>query len=106
MSAQHTPPPTDSFGRPLPADAIAISRLMPKPHAQVILYVEILSVAIKGKPVVGWNSGSNDKPHWWTGVPGSYINLDVEGWSVSHWAPLPGDTAARAAIAKATGSAS
>lgn len=107
MSTKHTPgQATDSFGRPLPSEAIPITRLMPPCHREVILYIEDLSVAIKGKPVVGWNSGTKEAPWWFSGVPGNYIALRERKWSVSHWAPLPGDEETRAAIAKATGSAS
>lgn len=107
MSAQHAQiRATDSFGRPLPADAISITVLMPPSHRAVILYVSDDSVAIHGKPVVGWNSDSIGTPRWWTGVPGHYIDLQHERWVVTHWAAMPGDHDSIAAIARATGATS
>lgn len=99
MSALQIPMATDSFGRPLPKEAISIERLMPRTNKKVVLYIEDLNVSIKGKPVVGWNSGTKDKPNWWTGVPGDYLCLADKRWSVSHWAPLPGDQEGYDAIA-------
>lgn len=87
--------PTDSFGRPLPPEAIAVSRLMPPRDREVLLFVEDLGVAIKGTPVVGWNSGSAGAPHWWVGLPGNYVALREHRWSVSHWMPLPWDSETR-----------
>lgn len=92
---------TDSFGHPLPAMACRIEVLMPRPGLSVVLYVADPDVAIYGLPVVGWNSGTHDAPHWWTGVPGCYIGLMARRWTVTHWAPLPGDEASAAAILKA-----
>lgn len=89
---------TDSFGRPLPSIACRITDLMPRPHQNVILYIADPNVAIHGYPVVGWNSGTNDEPRWWAGVPAYYIALGTQRWTVTHWAPLPGDDASEAAI--------
>ena len=91
---------TDSFGHPLPAMACRIDVLMPRSNLSVVLYVADPNVAIHGLPVVGWNSGANDAPRWWTGVPASYIDLRAKRWTVTHWAPLPGDEASTAAILK------
>lgn len=87
------PRDTDSFGRPLPSVARRISELMPPKHQYVILYIADPDVAIHGFAVVGWNSGSDEEPRWWTGVPAHYIGLGGERWTVTHWAPLPGDAA-------------
>lgn len=104
-SAQAVPPvaptevlDTDSFGRLLPVDAVPVTVLMPRRDASVILYIADAGVAIHGKPVVGWNSGTQTNPVWWTGVPGNYLDLADGRWAVTHWAPLPGDHDARAAI--------
>lgn len=97
---------TDSFGRLLPEMACRISLLMPRRDVPVVLYLCDPDVAIHGLPVVGWNSGTKDSPRRWTGVPASYIDLLALRWTVTHWAPLPGDEASTAAIIKAKSASS
>ena len=96
----NTPPPraprdTDSFGRPLPATARRLTERMPPRHQRVLLYITDTEVAIRGFPIVGWNTGTDESPSWWAGVPGSYINLLDQGWTITHWAHLPGDGTSR-----------
>ena len=105
MSAAKHTPGTDSFGRPLPTESIPVSVLMPPPDRPVVLYVEDANVAIHGTPVVGWNSGTKQKPTWWAGLPGNYMLLVEHRWTVTHWAALPGDEECRAAISKVKGGA-
>ncbi len=82
---------TDSFGRPLPGNARRLTERMPPRHQRVLLYITDTEVAIRGFPVVGWNTGTDASPSWWAGVPGSYISLIEQGWTITHWAHLPGD---------------
>ena len=79
----------NSFGRSV--YGIPISAEMPPNHESVILFIEDADVAIHGCAVVGWNSGTDKTPLWWTGVPGRYIALGEQRWTVTHWRPLSTD---------------
>lgn len=68
-----------------PECAIPVAEKMPRPHTEVIGFIEAPNVAIHDFPAVIWNSGTDINPQWWSGVPGSYINLAGAGWKVTHW---------------------
>ena len=76
----------NSFGHTL--YGIPLTAQMPPKDREVILFVEDPAVAIHGKPVVGWNSGTDARPTWWAGLPASYISLAERRWTVTHWRPL------------------
>lgn len=76
----------NSFGQTV--YGIPLAAQMPPLHTEVILFIEDANVAIHGKPVVGWNSGTDASPRWWTGVPAKYIDLAEHRWTVTHWRPL------------------
>jgi len=59
----------------------------PKPFESVLAHVLDPKAGPDPIPVVAWNSG-NDEPHWWAGLPGSYINLRDLNWEVVGWTHL------------------
>jgi hypothetical protein len=79
----------NSFGNTV--YGIPVADQMPPKHANVILFIEDADVAIHGCPVVGWNSGTDKDPRWWSGLPGQFINLAERRWTVTHWRPLHAD---------------
>jgi len=79
------------MSRELPASAIPVSERMPVPHRSVLGYVTDASVAIHNHPAIIHNSGTNADPIWWSGLPGHWIPLGRERWTVTHWEPLPID---------------
>ena len=65
---------------------------MPTRFTEVIGFIEDASVAIHDLPAVVWNSGTNDEPQWWSGVPAQYIDLTDSDWTVTHWMPISSES--------------
>lgn len=61
---------------------------MPRRFKKVIALVLDPNAGPDPIPVVAWNSGTADEPHWWAGLPGSYFNLRDLDWKVVSWQPL------------------
>lgn len=90
----------NSFGHAV--YGIPVAAQMPPRHLEAILFIEDAKVAIHGCPVVGWNSGTDQEPVWWTGVPGHFISLCEQRWNVTHWRPLNADRPAGVVLPRET----
>lgn len=60
----------------------------PPPHFEmVVLWLSMPANAIDFAPVTAkrdWTPGV-----WWSGVPGQWQRLDMSGWTIEGWTPLP-----------------
>lgn len=56
----------------------------PPDGTHVLAWVSDPEVGIEDEPAVVWVVDG----HWWSGLPGKYINLKEEGWTVTRWQPL------------------
>lgn len=64
-----------------PTDAIPIERELPPNHVEVLGWVSDDSVAIHHFPTVV----RRDDTAYWGGVPGKWIALHNENWTLTHW---------------------
>ena len=75
--------------RERPANAILISERRPPRDQEVLGWIEDPEVAIHDLPVIVWDTGTNEHPLYFTGVPGRYTALEDYRWTLTHWLPLP-----------------
>lgn len=72
---------------------ISVADRMPQEHVEVAVLVEDLSVAIQHHPTVARLQIERllnpQQIRWWAGLPGKWHLLGQDGWTVTHWMPLP-----------------
>lgn len=56
----------------------------PRDGEKVLAWLSDPEVGIEDELAVAWMIDG----HWWSGLPGKFINLSNEGWTVVRWRPL------------------
>ncbi len=72
-----------------PSNAIPVQERLPPEYQEVWGWVCDQDVAIHAFPAVVWRTGQQ----WWSGLPGTYIDLRRWKWTVTHWLPIKGEQA-------------
>ncbi len=78
---------------------ISVEERLPQQHARVAVLISDTDVAIVNYPTcarmdIEFRGAENERRIWWAGVPGNYMRIPddgwtVHGWRVTHWMPLP-----------------
>ena len=76
------------------SDWISVTDRLPQQHVEVAVLIADASVAIYAFPTcarldIEFRGTANERNVWWAGVPGNWMKLPRDGWSVTHWHELP-----------------
>ena len=73
----------------LPAKAIPVADRLPPYNEEALGWLSTPSVSIYFAEAVVWRTrGVGEDDEWWSGLPGSYLDLRRLRWNLSHWLPI------------------